>query len=166
MEILDAFLRVLEEETEVLEDLIAIAREKKQLVVLGKVKELQELLNREARAVTALEKAEAERHQRHEALAQEWGGTALDLRGGQLIEKARELGLEQARELEERIESLNQAVTTLKFLNRENEDLIKQSIAFIQAVERELTGGGATTYTRSGGLVSDQPPTSLVDRKI
>lgn len=166
MLVLQEFLRVLGEETRVLEALIEIAREKKQLVVLGRARELQELLNREARAVAALERVEAERCRWHEELAREWGSTAAELRGRELVEKARKLGVEEARDLEERIGSLNRALETLKFLNRENEDLIKQSVAFIQAVERELTGAGAPTYSRSGDLKTDGPTASLLDKKI
>jgi len=166
VQVLEEFIRALEEEIEVLEGLIEMAREKKELVVLGKVKELQELLNREARALLALERTESERQRLHEALASEWGMPASDLRGEALLDKARELGEEGAGRLKELLDSLGRAVNALKFLNRENEDLIKQSVAFIQALERELTGGGAPTYSRSGDLRPESPPVSLLDKKI
>ncbi|MCR4399681.1 MAG: flagellar protein FlgN [Syntrophomonadaceae bacterium] len=164
---LDEYLAALEEQLAVLARLKALAEEKREHVVLGRVRELEGLLAREARLLVELEESEQRRGAVHKALAATLGIRPQDLVAARLLEAARAAGLARAEELGARLQALRQAVEALKLLNRENEDLINQSLGFIRALESALTGEpGATGYYSPRGAVAPRgAAVSLIDRK-
>ena len=94
------------------------------------------------------------------------GGSGRRVGASRLLEMVREKGFSGVEALQEQLEEMQAAVNMLKLLNRENEDLINQSLAFIQSLEEAVTRGGASTYSREGTMVDSKSKLTILDRKV
>lgn len=163
---LDEFLVLLEEENRVLLDLLALARDKRRLIILGHVNELDELMKSEGKLVMALEQIEARRFEMQNDLIQQLEMDSEDPTMDKLLQRVLQLGWPQAEPLQIEVEKLRETLNDLKFLNQENEDLINQSLSFIQALVEAMTRGGTTVYSHKGTMVETKGKLNLLDRKI
>ncbi|NLU51096.1 MAG: flagellar protein FlgN [Syntrophomonadaceae bacterium] len=163
---LEEFLRILTEQNRLVQGLVELAGEKRRLVILGQVRALDELLKKEGRLVLALERLEDERYRLQGELAGQMGMDVADLAASTLLAVVRERGFPGEDVLQEQLETLQAGLNSLKVLNRENEDLINQSLSFIRCLEDAITRGGSFTYSDKGALVGNRRKISLLDQKV
>jgi flagellar biosynthesis/type III secretory pathway chaperone len=163
---LNQYVEILSQQNRVLRGLLELTREKKQYIILGEVRELDGLLKKEAGLVMSLEALEERRFHSQGELIHLLGAAGEESGASRLLEMVREKGFSGAEALQEQLEEMQAAVNMLKLLNRENEDLINQSLAFIQSLEEAVTRGGASTYSREGTMVDSKSKLTILDRKV
>ena len=161
---LNQYIEILDQQNRVLRDCWNWVR-RKQYIILGEVPELDGLL-KEAGLVMSLEALEERRFQSQAELTHLLGAAGEEPGAFRLLEMVREKGFSGVEALQEQLEEMQAVVNKLKFLNRENEDLINQSLAFIQSLEEAITRGGASTYSREGTMVGSKSKLTILDHKV
>lgn len=163
---LNQYIEILDQQNRVLRGLLELGQKKKQYIILGEVPELDGLLKKEAGLVMSLEALEERRFQSQAELTHLLGAAGEEPGAFRLLEMVREKGFSGVEALQEQLEEMQAVVNKLKFLNRENEDLINQSLAFIQSLEEAITRGGASTYSREGTMVGSKSKLTILDHKV
>lgn len=149
-------------ENQVIADLIDSATRKKQAVILGDITELSGIMRQENHLLLALEQAEARRQTEILALAESLGSQG-ELTASALVD--REWGAPDTARLAEGIADLAYNLDRLRELNRNNNVLLEQSLAFVENMEALLTRQRETTYS-AGGSVKDGPTRSVLDKRV
>lgn len=93
-------------ENQVITDLIDLAQQKKQAVILGEIDELTGIMRRENHLLHALEKAEAGRDEESRALARSVGIETEDLTASSLVTRLKESGMADTARLSDSIDTL------------------------------------------------------------
>ncbi|MEN6351335.1 MAG: flagellar protein FlgN [Syntrophomonas sp.] len=163
------FIQMLKKENSILDMLVEIAEEKKNLIILGKVQELDNLIKKEGITISNLDRIEGARFKLQEKMAAEFDLTPQEFKASEMLKRTRDKSPETYKELEEQISRLDYNVVRLKAINTHNNELVDQSLDFIGAMESMLNGDVAGTYSQKG-LQSDEsksrPKISLLDKKI
>ncbi|MGI5921534.1 MAG: flagellar protein FlgN [Syntrophomonadaceae bacterium] len=166
--LLKDFITSLSRVNQALISLADIGEEKKQLIILGQVKELDKLIQKEGIIVSNLEKLEGARFKYQQDLALRWQLPAAELSAKVMLKKVKTDYPDYHEELDRQIEQLNRNVARLKALNTDNNELINQSLDYIDVMQSIILGDEAGTYSDTG--LQTTPPTrtkiNLVDKKI
>lgn len=152
-------------ENQVITDLIDLAQQKKQAVILGEIDELTGIMRRENHLLHALEKAEAGRDEESRALARSVGIETEDLTASSLVTRLKESGTADTVRLSDSIDTLAANLERLKDLNRNNTVLLEQSLTYVESIEALLTRQRETTYS-AGGSVKESPSRSVLDKRV
>lgn len=152
-------------ENQVVTDLIDLGNTKRQVVILGDITELTEIMRRESQLLKNLEKAETQRQAESLALASLVGLKEEELTASSLIDQLKGSRLSDAIRLSEEIDNLAHNLNQLKDINQHNTVLLNQSLAFVESMEAFLTHQRETTYSE-GGSVKSSPARSVLDKTI
>ncbi len=156
-------------ENQWLDKLIEFGEEKKRIIILGKVQELDKLVQKEGIIVSTLEKLEGARFKLQETLAQAWNISVNELTVGTMLEKAADAFPLRQDELKEEIERMQKTIVKLQNVNTENNELINLSLDYIENMQALFNDEVAGTY-RENGLQSDDkqsnPINRLIDKKV
>lgn len=152
-------------ENQVVADLVDLASQKKQAIILGELAELNEVMRRENHLTQALEKTETQRHAESLKLVRVLGVKEEDLTASSLINVLHEVGVPDTERLAEGVKDLAFNLERLKDLNQINATLLEQSLAFVENMEALLTRQRETTYS-AGGAVKDSPTHNVLDKRI
>ncbi len=147
-ESLSEMLNLLEAERRLYEDLLGLARRKQEVLVEGRLSELEGLIEREKEALGGVAAVEEERFALQCRLAGALGLEPAELTVGRLAEVA-------GQPFGARLIQVQQALVTLiddlSTLNQCNTEMIQQSLAYVDFVMGLLAGGrSAETYGRKG----------------
>ena len=153
--IMQAFIQTLIEENMLLEKLLAFGEEKKQIIILGKIQELDKLVQKEQIIVSNLEKIENTRFELHEQIARRWEMQVEELTASSLVEKSQEILPLFTVQLKQEIEHIETAINRLRKINQENNELIGMSLEYIDNMQSMLIGDLAGTYSESGTQASE-----------
>lgn len=156
------------QENKLLQTLCQIGEDKKKLIILGKLEELEQITQREGLIASNLEKVEAERFKNQQKLAAIWEMPAEELVASTLIEKARQEISACAADLQKEVEQLNISIARLNDINSENNELINMSLDYIDEMQAVLVGQSAGTYSNAAEQVdesSSRPSIRLLDTK-
>ncbi|MGR6837103.1 flagellar protein FlgN [Syntrophomonas erecta] len=162
------FIEAINQVNNILDQLAELSYEKQQLIVLGQVRDLDRLLKKEGPLLSALEKKEEVRFQIQQELADQLkAGSSLSAR--ELLEMVPASGSSLGTDLEEAIKGLDYNITRLKAINSHNNELIEQSLDYIDYMQVLLEGDRSGTYSQQG-QVEDQPAhhprPNLLDKKV
>lgn len=156
--------RILEREQAIYDEVLSLADRKKQIIIDGKLRELEEITRRETEIVGILIKLENLRSQTTEQLAAEKGvrelATVRDLLP--LLEPQDQLMISslQAR--------LKGTVTALQNANELNGKLLQQSLDLVDFNLNLISSIGSVSSTYTGSAAEREAPkrTSLFDAKV
>lgn len=156
----------LDKENQILEKLAVLACEKKGLVILGKVKELENLIREEGIVISELGKWEDARFRVQSKLSEETTATA-PIKAAQLVSLVKENCPHLAAAVQEALNHLEINLQRLNNLNRHNNELLEQSLDHIAFLEAALVGNHSGAYSQKG-LQSEGSPSriNLLDRKV
>lgn len=166
---IEEFIRLLEKQNQALKTLITLQEEKRPIIILGKIEELNRLLPKEGIIVSNLEKLEDARFKLHLKLAQRWEMSVKELPARLILAKVKECCPEWSEKMESIVEQLEKNLFYLKTTNNNNNDLLNQSLEYVNTMQAILNGDVAGTYSDSGTQVdesSSRPIKRLLDKKI
>lgn len=166
--LLTNFTRAVTVLNEVLDELAELGQEKQQLIILGKVKELDTMIRKEGIVISNLEKAEGARFKLQEQIGQSWGMSSEELSAREILKRVQENYPSCYHDLEEAINRLDYNLTCLGAINVHNNELIEQSLDYIKVIETTLNGDIAGTYSSTGNQNSEGNYASknLLDKKV
>lgn len=162
------FTRTIETMNQMLDQLAELGQEKQQLIIVGKVKELDNLIHKEGIVTSNLEKIEGARFKLQEQIARGWKVKAEELSAREILQRVRESYPSSFTELEEAINRLDYNLTRLKAINNHNNELIEQSLDYIKVIETVLDGDVAGTYSNEGRQAAEAAyhNKNLLDKKV
>lgn len=163
------FINTIAKENEILDSLAEFAQEKQHLIILGKVQELDSLIRKEGIMISNLERVEGARFKLQGELAGKWGVKIKEFNAPEMVAKVKENHPGLCQPLEEAISRLDYNIVRLKALNIHNDELINQSLDYINVMESMLNGDVAGTYSQKGMQTDEseaRPRLNLLDKKI
>ncbi|GAB7389198.1 hypothetical protein BSNK01_30360 [Bacillaceae bacterium] len=149
MEPLRAMMEVLARMIEVHRDLLALAKEKKQALLSGSLDALAAVVQKEAKYVKEITELENERRRRADEYLRTVGIVPEPLPLNELIKLVHKA--EEKEKLREMGEELGKLVGELRQLNELNQQLIEQSLSYVQQMVALLTGGQEQDIVYSKG---------------
>jgi hypothetical protein len=166
--LLTDFTRAVDALNTVLDELAELGQEKQQLIILGKVKELDTLIRKEGILISNLEKTEGARFKLQEQIGQSWGLSSEELSAREILKRTEETYPSCYHALEEAINRLDYNLTRLGAINVHNNELIEQSLDYIKVIETTLNGDVAGTYSSNGNQTGEGSYAlkNLLDKKI
>jgi len=167
--VIQEFIQILIKENQWLDKLIEFGEEKKRIIILGKVQELDKLVQKEGIIVSTLEKLEGARFKLQATLAQAWNMSVNELTVGTMLEKSADAFPLRQDELKEEIERMQKTIVKLQNVNTENNELINLSLDYIENMQALFNDDVAGTYGENG-MQSDEkdnrPINRLIDKKV
>ena len=166
--LLTDFTRAVAALNAVLDELAELGQEKQQLIILGKVKELDTLIRKEGILISNLEKTEGARFKLQEQIGQSWGLSSEELSAREILIRTEETYPPCYHGLEEAINRLDYNLTRLGAINVHNNELIEQSLDYIKVIETTFNGDMAGTYSSNGNQTGEGSYAlkNLLDKKI
>ena len=161
---LNALFDVLGEETRVYEKILQLSKEKKDIVIEGKVSELEEITKNEQTLVIKLGKLEILRESCVEEIAEQLNIKPSELTISELSEHLNE---ENAKKLIECKNKLEDVLKELKEINQLNSKLIKNSLDYIDFSLNILSAASETNNNyNNSGEVNDGNKKTFMDIKL
>lgn len=148
---------------EIMERLVALAHNKKRLVIQGNVKELDSLIREEGIVISELEKWEGARFRAQQQLYPDKPG----INAQQLLRLAAHDCPQLTAQLQTALSQLEVSLGILKSLNQHNNELLQQSLDHIAFLEAAIVGDQLGTYSQKGQQAEgNRNRVNLLDRKI
>lgn len=164
---LNLLLECMNRENQILHEINDLALKKREVIILGNVKELNEIIRREASLLNHLEMAEAERIRHQADLGQEHGLDAMDMTAAELQETiVRKFYSDREQTFAALIHSMTAAANSIKKLNHENAELLNHSLAYIETIESILFGTGSSVYSPSGSVQEGPQTRKILDKRL
>lgn len=160
-------MAAVKEETSILNSLIDLGSEKRQLILKNRYKELDTLIQKEGIVHSRLARAEGARFKFQQELARKWEMPVEVVNSALLSSRARTDFPDLAAEMEQNLRSLGTAVNQLQNINQENRELTGYALEYIDYLWAMLEGDVAGIYSSDGVQAEERLPGSkLLDRKI
>lgn len=165
--LLPAFIDTTARINEIMDTLVQMGQAKQQLIILGRVQELDKLIQKEGIIVSNLEKLEGARFKLQGEIASRWGIVASELSAAKIVEHLKVEYDQYYSSCKDQTEQLNYNLVRLKAINTNNDDLINQSLDYIDMMQSLLGEDVAGTYTDRGLQTPEKstPRLSLLDKK-
>lgn len=167
--LLKEFIAAIGKENEILTNLAEIGEEKRQFIILGEIKQLDNLIQREGIILSNLDRLEGARFKLQQQLAQKWGIPVGELIASEMLNRVEADHSNFLAELSQAIEQLDYNMTRLKAINTNNHGLLEQSLDFIASMEGMIEGDVAGTYSGNGDQIDEsllRVNRNLLDKKI
>lgn len=164
---LNLLLECMNRENQILHKINDLALKKREVIILGDVKELNDIIRREASLLNLLEMAEAERIRHQADLSREHGFEAGNMTAAELQETVVQKfyrDCEQA--FAALIQSMTASANSIKRLNQENAELLNYSLAYIETIESILFGTGSSVYSPSGSVQEGPQIRKILDKRL
>jgi flagellar biosynthesis/type III secretory pathway chaperone len=166
--LLPAFTDTTARINQILDTLVQVGQAKQQLIISGRVQELDKLIQKEGITVSNLEKLEGARFKLQEEIASRWRIAPEKINVAVILEKLQEEHYDSYGTFKDEIERLSYNLDRLRVINSNNNDLINQSLNYIDEIQSVLYGDVAGTYSEKG-LQSEEDPLrphiSILDKK-
>lgn len=153
--LLQEFISLVDKQNQVLDQMVEMGETKQRLVIAGKVKELDSLIQREGVQISALEKLEAARFKLQQDIGRSWA-VEEPLTASAMLERIRLDNPAINGEMERSLNRLIYNLTRLKAINTHNNELIEQSLQYIETMQAMLNGDIAGTYSDKGHPVDEK----------
>lgn len=162
------FIAILVRQNRLLDSLVELGEEKRKIIILGQVEQLDKLMQKEGIIVSNLEKLEGARFKLQGQFAQNWGVPVKELTANVVLVKVKELYPFYTEDLQVQIDNLSNNINRLRGINSENNELLNMSLDYIEEMQSLLTGDIAGTYSRQGQQVDEttsRPHLRILDKK-
>ncbi len=166
---LKSFMEMLGRENALLDSLAEIGEKKRQLIIMGEVKELDKLIQKEGIVLSNLDKQEGARFKLQQEISAAWGLKPEELAAAQLLRLVGQKYPEIYKDMQESIGRLDYNLTRLKAINSHNHNLLEQSLEFISTMESMINGDVTGVYSDRGTSVDerlDRVKNNLLDKKV
>lgn len=162
---LNRLVEVLGQEAAIYEDILNISLKKTNIIVEGKVTELENITKLEQSVFLKLSKLEDAREELVKKLSEELGLNGGEVTVSELIES---LGSEKSKDLETCRNRILNALDRLRSLNELNSRLIRNSLEYIDFSINLIASadGGSNNYGNSGQVSSTAGKRSFFDMKL
>ncbi len=162
--LISKLIDVIVHENKLYEEILSIARKKTDIIVEGKIAELQKVTTMEQSLVVQIGKLEISREDYTEKISSELGIGLSDLKISRILEH---IEPEQAKLLKSAQVQLNNTIEQLKSLNDLNSKLIKNSLEYINFSMNILTDieSNGNNY-KSTGQVGEGSKRNFFDVKL
>lgn len=162
--LIDKLIDILEQENRIYSDILNISKNKTDIIVKGKVSDLENIVKLEQSYVIRIDKLENERQETVEKLARELELDEEDINISGIIKK---LDRENAQRLNACRESIMHTLEELKSLNELNSKLIKNSLEYIDfSINLLASADSAVNNYSNSGKVNDSKKRSFLDMKL
>lgn len=163
-ELVKQLTTILSQENEIYDTLKKISTNKTELIVAGKVNELESIVKMEQSLVIKISKLEDQREKLVDVLAREIGKKPEDIT---ISELAGSLGEVEANELKQCREKMLKNINSLKNSNELNSKLIKNSLEYIDFSINMMTSiGSVSNNYESTGYSGETKKRNLFDMKL
>lgn len=162
-EMLDRLVEILDQEAEVYSDLLQIAGKKKDLIVHGKVKDLDKLVKVEQAHIIHIGKLE---NQREDMINQICGELGLEKTDITVSELSGKVGRENAAKLNKSRLSILNTIEKLKNENDINSKLIKNSLEYIDFSLNILSSLNSDGSYLKSGVVNEPGKRNIFDVRL
>lgn len=167
-EVLQRLLEVMKKEAAIIKALIDYGRLKQEYIIADNIKELDQLLPKEHMLLSNLNKWEEERLSLQGKMADYWQVKGEELTAAKFLERVKASFPFFYPGFAEVIDELTADLSFLKQLNRHNNELIEQSLQYIETVQAMLNGDSPGIYDErtNQAQVSAFKRINLVDKKV
>ncbi|QGU00436.1 hypothetical protein SYNTR_1842 [Candidatus Syntrophocurvum alkaliphilum] len=166
--LLKVFIDTINKQNKIFDQLVQLAEEKRESIILGKIQELDKLIQKEGIIVSNLEKTEGARFKLQEQIASKLKLKTEQMNAEFIITALQKNNHVLYIDLKEAIERLDYNLARLRALNEENNELINQSLDYIFSMQAAIEGDIAGTYSQKG-TQSDETPSrpkkNIIDTK-
>lgn len=163
-QMIDALINVIEKENSIYEDIAKLSKNKTDIIVKGKVAELENIVKIEQSLVLQIGKCEDAREKLVEALSKQLN---LDPDKLTISELLKHLNQSQAQKLKNSQDKMAVLLKDLKNLNEMNSKLIKNSLEYIDFSMNLMTSVGVSNNNYgNNGQVGDSKKRNLFDVKL
>ncbi len=160
---LDQLVEILEEESNIYSQLLQVARKKKDMIVNGKINDLEKLVKVEQACIVHVGKLENKREDVVSEICRELDVSADEMTISKLSEK---VGEESFKKLQKKREEIVNTVNELKSENELNSKLIENSLEYIDFslnLMANLDSDGSYLKT---GQVNEPGKRNIIDLKL
>lgn len=161
--LIDKLIEVLDKETSVYEGILKLSRQKTDVIIAGKVSELEGITRAEQSVIVTLGKLEEEREKLVEQVASQLNVKASDVTLSNLMEL---LPQEQAAKLKKCHNALPKVFHDIRDTNGVNSKLIRNSLDYIDFSINVLTSTGSTGNYGNSGQSDDPKKKHFFDLKL
>lgn len=159
-----ALLQILNEELKIYNELLSLSKNKTDIIIKGKVTELDTMVKREQELIVELGNLESQREATVDKIAQQLDINPSEITMSELVNRLEPV---QAQELRKYQMNLTGILGELKELNDTNSKLIKNSLEFINFSVNIMAGTTNTGNNYGGnGQVNDPGKRNLFDMKL
>lgn len=162
-------MAAVKEETSILNSLIEMGEEKKQLIISDRLKELDTLVHSEGVVVSRLERAEGARFKLQKELAAIWNLPVEKANSSEMRYRIGRQFPELSSELDSILKDLKRAVDRLQKINLENRELTNYALEYIDYLWTMVEGDAVGLYSADGIETEDRYSRTglkVVDRKV
>jgi flagellar biosynthesis/type III secretory pathway chaperone len=162
-------MAAVKEETFILNSLIEIGEEKKQLIIGNRLRELDTLVHSEGIVISRLESVEGARFKLQKELAAIWNLPVESLNSGELLSRVNQQRPALQAELEVLLGELKSAVSRLQIINQSNRDLTDYALEYVDYLWTVVEGDAVGLYSAEGIEIEDKSSRSglkILDRKV
>lgn len=162
-ELVSTLILTLEKEEQIYNEVLALAKEKKSVLIDGKMKELEEITKKEQSYVVSLIKVEEAREKTVQQLLKELDVASVE----NITELLQHLNSEERLAVEKAKRTLQHTVKFVDIENEFNQKLIQQSLDLLE-LNMEVLTDYSSTGTNYQGSGSDQgkEKKSIFDAKV
>ncbi len=167
--LLENFIDYLQQENQVMDRLCEWGQKKKDLIILGRVKELDDLIKQESLAINEFQGLEENRFKLQQQLADGWKMDIKDISAREILKRVEEDQPALFDSLQQSVNRLDFNLIRLKAINEHNNELLEESLDYIGAMEAAILGDKAGLYSNSGDQLDEKNILSrknLLDKKV
>lgn len=167
--LLPAFIDTTASINQILDTLVQIGETKQQMIILGQVQELDKLVQKEGIIVSNLEKLEGARFKLQGEIAARWGVAQTELSAAVILQRLQVEYDQYYSACKVEIERLSYNLGRIKAVNTGNNELINQSLDYIDMMQSLLGEDVAGIYTDHGRQTEEKhshPRINLLDKKV
>jgi hypothetical protein len=164
-----SFISAVREETSILDSLVQVGYEKKQLIIRNQFRELDTLVQKEGIIVSGLQRAEDARFKLQKKMAQAWGLPAGELTATFLSARLRREESSLVSDSEQALRGLDDAARQLQAINKDNNELVNYALDYLDYLLAMLQGDVAGIYSENGREAEERsfrPASQLLDRIV
>lgn len=162
-ELLNRLVELLEHEYEIFQNLLELSQKKTDIIVEGKVSELDKLVKLEQSIVLQISKLEAEREEIVKKIAQEFKIEDANLKISELKKYVNE---ENMKILEEYQNKMMEVIDKLNHVNQLNSKLVKNALEYIEFSFNLLSNVNSSHNYTDKGDISGNTRKNLLDIKL
>lgn len=162
-------MAAVKEETSILNSLVDMGEEKKQLIISNRLRELDTLVHSEGIVVSRLERTEGARFKLQKELAAIWDIPVGSVNSSEMRSRIGRQFPELISELDCLLSGLKRAVNQLQRINLENRELTNYALEYVDYLWTIVEGDAVGLYSADGIEAEEKPSRTghkILDRKV